>query len=277
MRKNGLTSWLVSVILVAFCVCALGETIKGAKEFTGDVTFSGTTKVLGANEEDGVLKIESDAGRAANDRWTLTAQQADNDLSITVGGTEVAKIDTNGNLTVDGTISGTPAAGTDSGATITSTETYGTLNKTVLTVANLPVVIDGTAAGTNGYGSALMYTFPAGRIAYFGFLAENVTNSVGTGLDAADGGDFAVGSAAATLGDTLTGTEANFLQSTSVDPIVTSTDAALSATPTAQLDGTSTAAKMYYNIVVDDGDISAVVTNTTSGTYTFWWINLGDY
>jgi hypothetical protein len=79
------------------------------------------------------------------------------------------------------------------------------------------------------------------------------------------------------MGDTLTGTEADFLQSTSVDPIVTSTDAALTATPTAQLDGTSTAAKMYYNLVVDDGDISAVVTNTVSGTFTFWWINLGDY
>lgn len=46
----------------------------------------------------------------------------------------------------------------------------------------------------------------------------------------------------------------------------------------AQFGGTTTAKKLFFNLEVDDGDITATCTNTISaGTATVTYRNLGDY
>lgn len=168
-------------------------------------------------------------------------------------------------------LEGTPGA--KNGATVTADDQVGAVHKTVLTLADTPVVVDGTSGA--GFGGTKLYDFPSGRVLVLGVIAENITISVDTnGLDAADGGDVSFGTTVAGDG-TLTGTDVDLLPSTSIDPINTATDAALAAS--AQFDGTSTAKDLYINMLIDDADIEAVVTNTVDATVTIHWINLGDY
>jgi len=169
---------------------------------------------------------------------------------------------------------GTPGA--KNGATVTAAETSAFIQTTVLTLDDTPIVVTEIGAGTNAVGGVKIWDAPAGRIKVLGVLVENFTVTVDTNaLDDADGGDFSFGTAAPGGDGLLDGTAVDLCPSTSIDPIVTATDAALGSS--AQFDGTATAIDMYANLSVDDGDVSATSTNTVDATVTISWINLGDY
>jgi len=94
-------------------------------------------------------------------------------------------------------------------------------------------------------------------------------------LDDADGGDYSFGTVAAAGASGLSSTEVDLVPSTSLEPIVTATSAALAAS--AQFDGTTTAMDLYLNNEIDDADIAAAATNTVDFTVVVTWKNLGDY
>jgi hypothetical protein len=180
-------------------------------------------------------------------------------------------------VTANGVIDGVPTSGTvGTGvtATVTSTESYGQVNKTVLALAAVPVAVTYGGSGTNSVGGTKVYDFPAGRLLVLGVTVDNFTIGNSLSLGATDGGDFSFGTATAS-GTNLSSTAVDLCPKTSIDPITNRVDAALAAS--AQFDGTSTAKDMYVNLLIDANDMTNNATPGVTGTVTIHWLNLGDY
>jgi len=210
--------------------------------------------------------------------WNIDNASRSGDAKIEHDGTDytltVDKISAE-SVTASSTIEGVPAAGT-AGTGVTATETYGTVNETVLVLDDVSVVVTEQGAGTNAVGGTKIYDFTEGRILVLGAIMENATITIDTNaIDAADGGDVACGTAVPGIDGVMDGTAVDIIPSTSVDPITNIVDNALAAS--AQFDGTTTAKDLYFNILIDDADVSATHTNTVDATITIHWINLGDY
>lgn len=176
--------------------------------------------------------------------------------------------------------------GAKNGSTVSAVE-YGdgVIHKTVLTCTATPVTI-ADDAGVAQYGGVKVYDFPAGMICTMGAVVSgNLTAGVtGTIIDNWDG-DVALGTVTATTGATLTGTEADIMQSVAVsagtsDKIgvvdAVSVATALTESGARWLDGTATAKDMYLNFVIDDNATHTAGTATFTGTIEFIWMNLGD-
>jgi len=163
--------------------------------------------------------------------------------------------------------------GAKSGATVTAAERSGFINHTVLTLTDTPVIVVG-ASGV-GFGGVKIYDWPEGAIQVLGVTVDSLIVTVGTGLDAADGGDWSFGTAIVSDADLTDATDVDLCPITSADPIAGTNSAQLAAN--AIFDGTTTAKDCNFNMIVDDADISGTVTNTIDATVTIHWINLGDY
>jgi len=194
-------------------------------------------------------------------------------------------------LTVTELTSGGPGKseygiGAKNGSTVAVTE-YGdgVLHKTVLTCTATPITITDDA-GVAQYGGVKVYDFPEGVICCFGAVIDGALTAgvTGTIIDNWDG-DVSLGTATATTGATLTGTEADILPSTSVSagasdkigiaeakPVPT----ALTESGARWLDGSATAKDMYLNFVIDDDATHTSGTARFTGTISFLWANLGD-
>lgn len=170
-------------------------------------------------------------------------------------------------------------AGAKAGATVTATEDNSFVNKTVLTLADTPVSVVYLGSTTNAIGSTKIYDFPAGRILVLGVTVDSfdITDFPTNTMDAADGGDFSFGTADPGADAVLNDTAADFLASTSIDPITNVVSGALAAS--AQFDGTTTPKDLYVNLTIDNGDLTGASTNaiTVDAAVTIHWINLGDY
>src|SRR5688572_13238439 len=163
--------------------------------------------------------------------------------------------------------------GTKNGSTVTAKE-YGSdvLHKTILTCTATPITITDDA-GVAQYGGVKVYDFPAGAICVLGAVIDGALTAgvTGTIIDNWDG-DVALGTATATTGATLTGTEADILQSTSVSAGASDKIGIAEAFPVATAltesgarwhNGTATAIDMFLNFVIDDD------ATHTAGTATF--------
>ena len=164
--------------------------------------------------------------------------------------------------------------GAKNGSTVSVVENGdGVMHQTVLTCAAVPVSVVG-ASGV-GFGGAKIYTFPEGRILVLGVTASLKVDPLASNLEAADGGDYGIGTTIvsdADLGDT---TDVDLCPATSIDPIGTAVGAALAAS--AHFDGTSSAKMVNLNLLIDDADIGGTEIVGMTGTVTLTWINLGDY
>ena len=172
----------------------------------------------------------------------------------------------------DGTV------GTGVTATVTATETYGGVHKTVLTLADVPISVTDLTGTTNSCGGTQIYDFPAGEIYILGFMVDNFDFETNSVIDDGHGGDFAFGTTVGT-GPDLTGTEIDMTDAkVSIDPIQTAVDAVTEFDDIGEsrFDGTATAKDLYVNLLIDGGDIDADTTNTVDATVTIHWINLGD-
>ena len=168
---------------------------------------------------------------------------------------------------------GNAGAVVSNGGTVTATENgAGAFHQTVLTLASTPIIIVG-ASGV-GFGGVQLYDFPAGHIWVQGVIVDALTTVLGAGVTVGGGGDYGIGTAVVGDADLGDATDVDLLASTSVDPLVTATDAALAAA--AGFDGSSTAKNMFLNGLVDDADIAGTCTNLVSGTITVTWVDLGD-
>jgi len=170
-------------------------------------------------------------------------------------------------------------AGAKNGATVTASDTGDLINKTVLTLAGTPVSVVYGGGTTNAIGSTKIYDLPAGRILILGVTASGlqVASFPTNTMDAADGGDIALGTAVPGADGAIDGTAVDLLPALSIDPITNVVSGALAAS--AHFDGTTTAKDVFLNVLVDHGDLTGASTNalTVNGVVTVHWINLGDY
>jgi hypothetical protein len=176
--------------------------------------------------------------------------------------------------------------GAKNGSTVTVQE-YGSgaVRKTVLTCTATPITITDDA-GVAQYGGVKVYDFPAGLICTLGAVVTGTLTAgvTGTIIDNWDG-DVALGTATATTGATLTGTEADIMPSVEVSAGASDKDGVVDAVSVATaltesgarwFDGTATAKDMFLNFVIDDDATHTAGTATFTGTISFAWINLGD-
>lgn len=108
--------------------------------------------------------------------------------------------------------------------------------------------------------------------------------TTGTIIDNWDG-DVALGTATATTGATLTGTEADIMPSVAVSAGASDKDGVVDAASVATaltesgarwLNGMTTAKDMFLNFVIDDDATHTAGTATFNGTIEFNWEMLGD-
>lgn len=156
----------------------------------------------------------------------------------------------------------------------------GAVHKTVLTLTDVAqTVVNGTE-----YQGSQLYTFPVGRILILGCiatLAQKTTSAIAGTLNSGVTGAVALGSVTASS-TTLSSTMANilpstaFTSSTTINVAGTAVSGALASD--VQLDGTSTAVKVFLNSAyATTGDVDADATQTFTGSVTLHWVNLGDY
>jgi hypothetical protein len=161
----------------------------------------------------------------------------------------------------------------------------GVVHKTVLTLTATPVTIADDAGVAQYGGTGKIYDFPEGLIMTLGAVIDGAVTLGTTGtIIATWAGGIALGTAAATTGATLVGTEADIMPEVDVaaatDSVATvdavSAATALTESGARHLDGTATAKDMYLNLVVDDDASHTAGTGTFTGTVTVHWVNLGD-
>ena len=179
---------------------------------------------------------------------------------------------------LDGDVGG---VGSGDGVT-TEEEGTSAIQRTVLTLADTPVVLV-DEAGVVAYGSLLVYTFPVGVILFLGAVADLAFTQSSTGVNADWDGDFGLGTAACANDGTLTGTEVDFIPTTATPTAVAGATTGDGDTTTALsgviFDGTGGAKECYLNVLVDDADHDVTSTPCNiiaNGTITLTWILLGD-
>jgi len=194
----------------------------------------------------------------------------DGDRNLVVGGKKVTDI--------------SAEVGAKNGATVVETTLVdGVFRKVKLTCSTTPIVITDDP-GVAQYGGVKVYDFPAGLLNFQGAVIDGSLTIDDTEMTDAFDGDVALGTATATTGSTLTGTEADLLQSTALTQAVAQVancDAITIATALTEsgarwLDGTTTAKDMYINFVIDDGAAHITGTGSFTGTIEFVYCILGD-
>ena len=120
--------------------------------------------------------------------------------------------------------------------------------------------------------------WPAGIIALHGAVLKDVvvTVTATNNISAATAGDLTVGTVTAS-GSDLTGTEANIIPKTAMNTMTNPVSAYL-ASP-APVDGSSTAAGVYVNLMIDADSADTIHTNamTVAGTLQILYSEMLDY
>lgn len=158
----------------------------------------------------------------------------------------------------------------------------GTVHQTVLSVSALSVVSnDETTSGA--WGTHALYTFPRGLITILGAVTNLTLAKSGAGLEDDAAVVCAIGSVAATAGDTLSSTEADIVPSTACT--LSSGAGAFKGQSTStelaagSFDGTTTggAAKVArLNFAMPDAGTSDDAAILFTGTVTITWTYNGD-
>jgi hypothetical protein len=168
-----------------------------------------------------------------------------------------------------------------SGAAVAEYNT-GIAHKTVFTFTNSALAL-ADEAGVVAYVGSKIYDMPAGAILFLGATSDLDLTKSSAGVNADWDGDVGVGTVTASNNATLASTEQNIIPTTATPQAVagvTTANAQSTATENAVINGTSTAADVYLNLLVDDADHDVTGTPCNliaNGTITIYWINLGDY
>lgn len=169
--------------------------------------------------------------------------------------------------------------GTSNGATVSASEySDGVINKTILTLTATPVTITDDAGVAQYGGTGKIYDLPEGAIAVVGCVVDGDLTLGTTGtIIATYASNVALGTATATTGATLTGTEADIMASVANATAVTAVSAVgATSASMALLNGTATAKDVFLNVVVADDATHTSGTGTFTGTVTILWTNVGD-
>ncbi|MBM4095139.1 MAG: hypothetical protein FJ276_37890 [Planctomycetes bacterium] len=191
--------------------------------------------------------------RNSGDTANVAAIDEEGDMSI-------GTLTTTGNVSVGGTAAWVPSAaqaGAKNGAAVTAAIVNPKEFQVTLTIDDLTVPVTSGDAGTNWTGGIKIFDFPEGLLDVEAVLVSDVIMVATGGVAAAEGGDWALGTAVGS-GPTLAGTAVDLCPATSCDEWVTTNSAFLAAG--ALFDGTATAKDCYFNVSVDGGDISGATT-----------------
>lgn len=270
INKDGIVgSAKISTLAALVCVFALA-----LSAFASEKVF---VRHVAPNGYDSVITMEADDADDDNDELQFGITAA-NSYFVSIGGTDVVTVDSSGNMTVAGTISGTPTAGTSATSGSSVVESYGIVNKTTFTFAKTLTATDGSAEGE----THKLYTFPEGRIYILGGALDATIVNTASAANAND--IFLVGIGTAAANDDADLSDANetdiFAGPTLEDAAVTLTnqwEVDFTAGGDSVFDGTSTAATLNLNMGIAD---ACITTNHFSAAFsgggTVFWINLGD-
>lgn len=182
-------------------------------------------------------------------------------------------------------LTSTVGVGAKNGSTVAVTEKgSGLIHQTVLTCTATPITISDDPDVAQ-YGGVKVYDLPLGSIMTMGAVVSGILTAgvTGTIIDNWDG-DVALGTATATTGATLTGTEADIMPSVAVSAGASDKDGVVQAVSVATaltesgarwFDGTGTAKDVFLNFVIDDDATHTAGTATFTGVITLTWVNLG--
>jgi hypothetical protein len=162
----------------------------------------------------------------------------------------------------------------------------GVTKQTYLECNAVTVTISDDAAVAQ-FGGVKVYDFPEGVTYLKGAMVTGILTAgvTGTIIDNWDG-DVALGTATATTGATLTGTEADIMPSVAVSAGASDKDGVVSAQSVATaltesgarwFDGTSTAIDLFLNFVIDDDATHTAGTAEFTGTIVINWEMMGDF
>lgn len=174
--------------------------------------------------------------------------------------------------------------GAASASTIKAYE-YGDIAKRTVLECNALSISLSDDAGVAQYGGVKVYDLPEGFVIFKGAQIKGQLRGGVTGtIIATFAGGVSLGTATATTGATLTGTEADLMPEVDVAAATASVatiDAvsvatALTESPERAMDGTATAKDIFLNFVVDDDATHTAGTATFTGTIVFHWEHLGD-
>ena len=259
-----------------------------------------TSPVTAADGDTNFTNVVTDgyvtAGTAITAGTTMTVGTTLTVNGTTLSGTEMGYVDgvTAGTMTAskaivvdsNGRFTNIADNGAKNGATVTVVERGGeVMHKTILTCTATPVTITDDAGVAQYGGVAKLYDFPEGAIITHGAVIDGSVTLGTTGtIIATWAGGISLGTAAATTGATLTGTEADIMPEVDVAAATASVavvDAVSVATALTEsgarwFDGTATATDLYMNLVVDDDATHTSGTGTFTGTVTIIWSFVGD-
>lgn len=208
---------------------------EGANFAFKDVSGVGTLEVKGGEGDDAVLILDADEGDDNADTWTMTSTASGNSITLKNHTTTCLTVDTSGNVTAAGTLTGVGAS----------------------SVSNL------TVSGTLGVTGVA--TFTAESVHNAGIDADYLTVDAGAGVDCKAAGALKVGVATATSVDVgVAGTMTTVKGTLNVDQAVTF-DTTLAVAGAADLNAASTAT----NITMDTGSTLAAAALTVASTADF--------
>lgn len=258
--------------------------IRRGKEFTYKLTGGATATINLERGQSAGAKWEVLETFTANTGPTTLKNESNVDMlyrfnaTAYTSGTQVATIEQAPNvITLPGTSPVNTARAYEFGNSVA--------RKTIIQCLDLLITIT-DEVDTAQYGGVKVYDFPEGVLLLkgmrvSGILTAGVTGTIINNWD----GDVAVGSATATTGTTLVGTEADYMPSVAVSAgasdklgVVSaySVATALTETPVRVTDGSSTAKDMFLNFVIDDDATHVAGTALFDGTIEFNWEMLGD-
>lgn len=170
--------------------------------------------------------------------------------------------------------------------TITAYEYGDNVAKKTVLECNALIVTISDDAGTAQYGGVKVYDFPEGMTLIKGARVGGILSAgtTGTIIDDWDG-DVALGSATATTGATLIGTEADIMPSVTVSAGTSDKDGVVNAVSVATaltesgarwFDGTATAKDLFLNFIIDEDGTHTAGTATFNGTIELNWEMMGD-
>lgn len=226
--------------------------------------------------------VSSFASAPAYDQETVDINGGTLD-DVTVSDATISDATLDGMIISDNPVT-TAGIGAKNGATVSVVEEgNGLVHKTILTLTATPLEVISVTTG-NGVGGIKIYDLPAGFIKILGSTSD-LSLGVATEDDYTDNapeGDISIGTLAPANADAL-GTDAtdDNIGTATAWTMTAFVDSSINVPPEADLllDGTSTAADILVNALVDASDIDDGTTTDleVTGTVTVYWINLGDF
>lgn len=240
-------------------------TLNSVELYNNDTASVTATFKLDATTDYTLRKVTLSSGDSL--RWDS------NGLSVVNSNGE--KKSTTTSLERVGAANGTGVVATEAGSSF--------LHVTTLTLTNTPITM-ADEAGVVAYGGLKIYDFPEGSVNIIGARVKGTLTLSAAGINANWDGDTSVGTVTASNNATLTSTEANVIPSTATPQASSSSTTGNSQSTLTQsgtvIDGTTTAADLYLNFLVDDADhdVTSTATNIIcNGTIQIIWVDQGDY